>query len=197
MEGSLQLLKVKNPVKKECERIFRDRQDYYPIHPSSIPCPRILKKLRKSTTLNPAVLGEIEKVFFFRTMEYLSPQRARPVRDADGLIWRSGAHLAASILFEDKKEFQSLDADTLIRRLLNGVKLHQHTPETAGAFARLVLSNSMARTHLGLKTAPFVGLVDDQFCQCALVAAGLLQLTQHPRLHRFLLDKIKERKGDE
>ncbi len=130
-------------------------------------------------------------------MEYFSPQRARPVRDADGLIWRSGAHLAASILFEDKKEFQSLDADTLIRRLLNGVKLHQHTPETAGAFARLVLSNSMARAHLGLKTAPFVGLVDDQFCQCALVAAGLLQLTQHPRLHRVLLDKIKKRKGDD
>ena len=129
-------------------------------------------------------------------MKYFSPQRARPVRDAEALIWRSGAHLAASLLFEDKKEFQSLDTHTLGHRVLNGATLYHDTPETAGALARLVLSNSMARTHLGLKTAPFVGLVDDQFCERALVAAGLLQLTQHPRLHRVLLDKIREEKGN-
>ena len=128
-------------------------------------------------------------------MQFFSPQRARPVRDAEGLVWRSSAHLAASILFEDKLAFQKLDTVFFGKRVLHGVRLCLESQEIAGVLARIALSDSAARKLVGLRVVPFEHVVTRRFCKRALVAAGILQCTQHPRMHRFLLQTIRAYKS--
>lgn len=121
-----------------------------------------------------------------RSMECFLPVRVRPVRDSDGRIWRSIAHLVTSLFVEDKANWFRMSSEQVVREASAILDVQRWDREyRAGLVCMAVLKSRGLRDVLRVeltRKGPLGALVVK-----AHIAATLLQITQHPSLQPLLL----------
>ena len=112
-----------------------------------------------------------------------SAHRARPVVDMWGVCWGSTARLVASLFFADKQGWKKTSTKRLRSVFLHGARAGGDAlPD--GALCRFVVCHAHLRQKLNLRLAEHHAATGLLFEERAYAAAGLLQMTQHPRLQR-------------
>lgn len=121
-------------------------------------------------------------------MEWFSPQRRRPVRDPDGVAWPSVMRLVGSLFFEDRIGWAAASTTFLSSHLLDGAHVvDQDDVFVDGLLCRMAVSTAAMRARVPIESVKHHDVADSDFLRRALVAASVLQVTQHPRLQRLLL----------
>lgn len=123
-------------------------------------------------------------------MEYFCPTRARPVRDHDGLVWRSVARLIVSLFVKSKKHLGSIRTGDLIAHKGGVLQARVHIASSSDPFADGALCLSLlydAQFRRLLEVEVRSDRITTQIIAYAGVAAMLLQLSQHPGLQRLIL----------